>query len=280
MPKNKKFHYSFSGLPPVVNPFSLLGGLTPACFTGGGGSDVPPAGGGGGGFSAAYVQELRDEAASWRKKLRAVEEESEKLTTQLNEANKKAADLEGQSKTLLESVCKVLQLDASKIKPEEATETITAKIKEATSSSNITVEKAQEALRKAAFMASAIKAGVRKEALEDAYKLADFSGIKVDLESMTVFPVNADGKQLTQDDKPVTGLDSLVETMVKEKSWLLGAGSGSGSGQVGGGTNPPGAGGGEANPWKPETFNLTNQAKILQENPALAARLKQEAGVK
>ena len=122
--------------------------------------------------------------------------------------------------------------------------------------------------------------GVRKEALEDAYKLADFSGIKVDLESMTVFPVDADGKQLTQDDKPVTGLDSLVETMVKEKSWLLGAGSGSGSGQVGGGTNPPGAGGGEANPWKAETFNLTNQAKILQENPALAARLKQEAGVK
>ena len=267
----------------LSNSFSLFGKLMPVCFTGGGGSDVPPAGGGGGGFSAAYVQDLRDEAASWRKKLRAVEEESEKLTTQLNEANKKAADLEGQSKMLLESVCKVLQLDASKIKPEEATETITAKIKEATSSSNVTVEKAQEALKKAAFMASAVKAGVRKEALEDAYKLADFSGIKVDLESMTVFPVNADGKQLTQDDKPVTGLDSLVETMVKEKSWLFGAGGaagGGGSGQVGGGTNPPGAGGGEANPWKAETFNLTNQAKILQENPALAARLKQEAGVK
>jgi len=72
---------------------------------------------------------------------------------------------------------------------------------------------------------------------------------------MSVFPVDAEGKQLTQDDKPVTGLDSLVETMVKEKSWLLGA-SGA-SGQVGSGTNRPGAaGGGDVNPWKPETFNL------------------------
>lgn len=281
MPKNKKFHYSFSGLPPVVNPFSLLGGLTPACFDGGGGSGAGGSGSGGaggGGFSAAYVQDLRDEAASWRKKLRTAEEDNEALKTQLTEANKKATDLESQNKTFLEGVCKVLQIDASKIKPEETVETITAKIKEATSSSNVTVEKAQEALRKASFMASAVKAGVRKEALDDAYKLADFTNVRVDLETMTVFPVDKDGKQLTQDDKPLTGLDGLVETMVKEKAWLLGA-SGA-SGQVGGGTNPPGAGGGEPNPWKPETFNLTSQAKILQENPALAARLKQEAGVK
>lgn len=257
----------------LMNPFSLFGKF-PVCFDGGGGT--PPAGGG---YSQTYVQELRDEAAGWRTKLREAEKERDDLKGQLTAASEKYAGLEGQNKALLESVCSVLGLDASKVKPED----ITAKIKEAMSSSNVTVEKAQEALRKAAFMASAVKQGIRKEALEDAYKLADFSGIKVDLESMTVFPVNADGKQLTQDDKPVTGLDSLVETMVKEKSWLFGAGGaagGGGSGQVGGGTNPPGAGGGEANPWKAETFNLTNQAKILQENPALAARLKQEAGVK
>ena len=270
MPKNKMLRYSFSGLSPVVNPFELFSGMTPACFDGGGGSGE----GSGGGFSSAYVQDLRDEAASWRKKLRTAEEENQKLSGDLDAANKKATDLEGQKKALLESVCEALQLDASKVK----TGDITAKIKEAMSSSNITVEKAQEALRKAAFMASAVKAGVRKEALEDAYKLADFSGIKVDLESMTVFPVDAEGNQLKQDDKLVTGLDSLVETMTKEKGWLLG---GSGPvGLVGSGTNPAGAGSGEPNPWKTETFNLTNQAKILQENPALAARLKQEAGVK
>lgn len=255
----------------LMNPFNVFGRWLPVCFADGGGDS---SGGSGGGFSSAYVQELRDEAAGWRTKLREAEKERDDLKGQLTAASEKYAGLEGQNKALLESVCSVLGLDASKVKPED----ITAKIKEAMSSSNVTVERAQEALKKAAFMASAVKAGVRKEALEDAYKLADFSGIKVDLESMSVFPVDAEGKQLTQDDKPVTGLDSLVETMVKEKSWLLGA-SGA-SGQVGSGTNPPGAGGGDVNPWKPETFNLTNQAKILQENPSLAARLKQEAGVK
>jgi hypothetical protein len=234
MPKNTKFFNSFSGLSPVVSPFGLFGGLTPACLDGGGGSGGAggSGSGAGGGFSAAYVQDLRDEAASWRKKLRATEEDNEKLKTQLTEANKKVTE----SKTFLESVCKALQLDASKIKPEKTIETITAKIKEATSSSSITVDKAQEALRKASFMASAVKAGVRKEALEDAYKLADFSGIKVDLESMSVFPVDKDGKQLTQDDKPITGLDSLVETMVKEKAWLLGKAGGTSG--IGGSSNP------------------------------------------
>ncbi len=253
----------------LKSPFGVFGGV-PVCFSGGGSGGE----GSGGGFSAAYVQDLRDEAASWRRKLRAAEEENADLEKQLGEASKKVEDLEDQNKALLESVCGELQLDASKVK----TEDITAKIKEAMSSSNVTVEKAQEALRKAAFMASAVKAGVRTEALEDAYKLADFSAVKVDLESMTVFPVGADGRQLAQDGKPVIGLDSLVEAMTKEKTWLLG-GSGA-PGQVGGGTNPAGAGGAEPNPWKAETFNLTNQAKILQENPSLAARLKQEAGVK
>lgn len=48
---------------------------------------------------------------------------------------------------------------------------------------------------------------------------------------------------------------------------------------VGSGTNPP-AGAGVVNPWKKETFNLTMQAKILKENPALAQKLMAEAGVK
>lgn len=46
---------------------------------------------------------------------------------------------------------------------------------------------------------------------------------------------------------------------------------------VGSGTNPPTKT--DINPWKKETFNLTLQAKILKENPALAAKLKAEAGV-
>ena len=218
---------------------------------GGGGSPSVPRSGGG--YSAEYVQDLRNENASWRTKLRAAEEENSKLKTQLDAANQKAIDLEGQQKTFLENVCKVLGLDASKIKPEDVPD----KIKEATSSNNAIVEKAQEALRKSAFIAAAVKQGIRKEALEDAYKLADFTNVKADLETMSVFLVDKDGKQLKEKDKPVTGLDSLVEGMVKEKPWLAGKTSGVGS------PSNPGGGGGSTN--EPEGFGaqLGKQQKEL-----------------
>lgn len=74
----------------------------------------------------------------------------------------------------------------------------------------------------------------------------------------------------------VIGVKEALEALVETKPWLKKAEAK----PVGSGTNPPGAGGAEPNPWKKETFNLTQQAKILRENPALAARLKAEAGVK
>lgn len=208
---------------------------------------------GGGGFSAAYVQELRDEAASWRTKLRAAEAEAEKHRQQAEEATTKVTGLEGQNKAFLEGICKILGLDAQKVKPEE----ITAKIKEAASGSNVTVEKAQEALKKSAFIAAAAKRGIRKEALEDAYKLADFANVKADLETMSVFPVDKDGNQIKEKDKPVTGLDSLVENMVKEKPWLAGK-----TGGVGSPSNP---GGGAGSTDEPEGFGaqLGKQQKEL-----------------
>lgn len=51
-------------------------------------------------------------------------------------------------------------------------------------------------------------------------------------------------------------------------------------GKVGTGTNPPGVGTGEVNPWKPDTFNLTLQGKITAEDPVKAKRMKTEAGIK
>ncbi len=39
-------------------------------------------------------------------------------------------------------------------------------------------------------------------------------------------------------------------------------------------------GNGQINPWKKETFNLTEQGKILRENPELAKQLKVAAGIK
>lgn len=55
------------------------------------------------------------------------------------------------------------------------------------------------------------------------------------------------------------------------------------SGASGGGSRSGGASGGSRgsgkNPWLPDHFNLTEQGRILRENPALAAQFKAEAGV-
>ena len=80
--------------------------------------------------------------------------------------------------------------------------------------------------------------------------------------------VKLDGEQLL-------GLDDQLKELQKSDAYLFGE-----SGKVGSGTNPPGAGNPEVNPWKPETFNLTQQGKILKEDPAKATRMKAEAGVK
>lgn len=70
------------------------------------------------------------------------------------------------------------------------------------------------------------------------------------------------------------GLDSQIEAIKTSHSYLFDIES-----------TPPSTGGignfgrqGKQiiNPWKKETFNLTEQAKILKENPALAEQLKNE----
>lgn len=71
------------------------------------------------------------------------------------------------------------------------------------------------------------------------------------------------------------GLDEQLKAIQQSDPYLFGE-----PGKVGSGTNPPGAGNLEVNPWKKETFNLTLQGKILQEDPAKATRMKAEAGVK
>jgi len=77
------------------------------------------------------------------------------------------------------------------------------------------------------------------------------------------------------DGEKLLGLDDQLKALQQSDPYLFGD-----SGKVGGGTNPPGAGNPEVNPWKKETWNLTMQGKILREDPAKAARMKAEAGVK
>lgn len=84
-----------------------------------------------------------------------------------------------------------------------------------------------------------------------------------------------DGKEIyrPKDGEPLNIRD-FVEDLAKKATHLFkpskgaGAEGGSGGGHAGG-----------KNPWKKETFNLTQQMQITRENPALATRLKSEAGV-
>ena len=80
--------------------------------------------------------------------------------------------------------------------------------------------------------------------------------------------VKLDGEQLL-------GLDDQLKAIQQSDPYLFGE-----SGKVGSGTNPPGAGNPEANPWKKDSWNLTQQGKILLEDPAKATRMKAEAGIK
>jgi alanyl-tRNA synthetase len=79
------------------------------------------------------------------------------------------------------------------------------------------------------------------------------------------------------DGDKLLGLDEQLKELQKSDAYLFGDST---PGKVGSGTNPPGAGNAEANPWKKETWNLTQQGKILREDPAKATRMKAEAGVK
>ena len=105
-------------------------------------------------------------------------------------------------------------------------------------------------------------------AIEKALAAAKAKNVKAVKALLDLEKVKLDGEQLL-------GLDDQLKTLKETDPYLFGD-----SGKVGGGTNPPGVGNPEINPWKPETFNLTLQGQILREDPAKATRMKAEAGVK
>ncbi len=74
---------------------------------------------------------------------------------------------------------------------------------------------------------------------------------------------------------PMT-LDEWIDTQVSEAPHLFESNSGSGAGALpqGGGPRPNGSG---KNPFKRETWNLTEQMKLQKSDPGLAARLKAAA---
>jgi predicted RNase H-like nuclease (RuvC/YqgF family) len=105
-------------------------------------------------------------------------------------------------------------------------------------------------------------------AIEKALAAAKAKNAKAVKALLDLEKIKLDGEQLL-------GLDDQLKAIQQSDPYLFGE-----TGKVGSGTNPPGAGNPEVNPWKPETFNLTLQGQILREDPAKATRMKAEAGIK
>jgi hypothetical protein len=80
--------------------------------------------------------------------------------------------------------------------------------------------------------------------------------------------------RIKQDGETLIGYDEQIKTLKETYGHLFGANL---KGRDPNPTNTPPPP--QDNPWKPETFNLTKQGKILKEDPELAKRLKQAAGV-
>lgn len=82
-------------------------------------------------------------------------------------------------------------------------------------------------------------------------------------------------KLILGEDGKVAGLTEQVEALKKDKAFLFkGTPNNPQYNPNGGGNNPP-----AANPFKKETFNLTEQGKMLRDNPEQARAMAAEAGV-
>lgn len=89
-----------------------------------------------------------------------------------------------------------------------------------------------------------------------AYALMDMSGVAV------------------ADDGSVTGVKASLEALMKDKPYLKGP---TGTTRSGADFSSGNSGAMQRNPWKKETLNLTEQGRILRENPELAKQLQAAA---
>lgn len=111
---------------------------------------------------------------------------------------------------------------------------------------------------------NALEAEKTKAEMSSKYtKVLTEKGLNIDLID---FILGADDEATNSNIEKLSGIisaiaDSKVAEKIKDTAY-----------------NPPTGGGGETkNPWSKENFNLTQQAKILQENPTLAKQLMASA---
>lgn len=81
-------------------------------------------------------------------------------------------------------------------------------------------------------------------------------------------------KLILGEDGKVTGLAEQVEALKKDKAFLFKGTTPPPNYHPNGGGNPP-----VANPFKKESFNLTEQGRLLRSNPEQAREMAAEAGV-
>ncbi|HBC94402.1 MAG TPA: hypothetical protein DCZ10_16255 [Pelotomaculum sp.] len=114
-------------------------------------------------------------------------------------------------------------------------------------------------------LASERQARVKSELVNKATTLATQKGLPVELVSYFV------GQDEDTTVSNITALENIwqqaIEKAVEQKF------------KDNGRTTPPGGGGGsgQKNPWKKETFNLTEQGRLLRENPELARQMMAQA---
>ena len=138
-------------------------------------------------------------------------------------------------------------------------ERLRAEKEEAERRAQAAIEAANQRAIRAEARVQAAALGVRPERLDYVLRLLDLSEIEVG-----------------EDGTPDAGaIKQAVEQLLRDLPELKGS-----TGSVGTGTNPGSQDPDVKNPWSKEHFNLTEQGRIMRENPALAARLKAEAGVK
>jgi len=108
-------------------------------------------------------------------------------------------------------------------------------------------------------------------ALEGALKSANVRNTKAVKALLNLENVKLDGES-------ILGLKEQLESLKQSDSYLFAEEQQttfSGVKPVGGAKTPQGY-----NPWKKDSFNLTDQGKIFKENPELARQLMQAAGIK
>ena len=121
-----------------------------------------------------------------------------------------------------------------------------------------------------AVISEATKRGLRATALPD-----------LKARARNTFKLVGGAPQAFDGDKPRTGKDGFspltwaewVEALVSDAPHLFEANAGGGAA----GSGSRGAGSGVVNPFRKESWNLTEQVKLLKTDPGLAARLKASA---